>query len=133
MSKYSRYICGGRNERLSIMLIFIPQELGTSFITLKHGNCGTRGLERNTRSRTEQEVSNGTRGLAGNTMSRREQEVLKGSGGPEWNTRSQTNHEVWNVLYIFHIQKCLETGKLQNPLKSHYFKGFCLFNLDVDN
>ena len=29
----------------------------------------------------------------------------------------------------FRIQKCLETGKRQNPLKkNHYFKGFCRFS-----
>ena len=29
VSKYSRYICGGRNEQLSILLCFIPQERNT--------------------------------------------------------------------------------------------------------
>ena len=56
-------------------------------------------------SRTEHEVSNGTRGL-------------------ERNTRSRTEHEFSNLLYTFHIQKCLEKGKQQNPSKSHYFKVF---------
>ena len=33
---------------------------------------------------------------------------------------------IWSFLMFldtFRIQKCLETGKRQNPLKSHYFKG----------